>query len=288
MNFQISSEQIGNPILIELLKKLTDCFNKTGMPFYVIGATARDIIMRLLTDTASYRRTQDLDIAMAIPDWEKFEEVSKTLQNTGLKKSEHQHQCFYMGDYELDIVPYGGVAKDNDTAYWPPEEDIAMLLKGFDEVLQDAITVSIDGEFDIKIAPLHGLFLLKFNAWLDRHQQTDKDAEDMCFILKNYFDANVNREFSSGNYNEVYDRKDFDIFLVGGIWIAYDLVKLLNSEQCNYYGNAIQQEIDKGETSMLINQTIEHNLGLSYDLALKTWQEMANIFKQQQKDDGQE
>ena len=53
MNFQISSEKIDNPFLIELLKKLTDCFGKIGLPFYIIGATARDIILRQLTDTIS-------------------------------------------------------------------------------------------------------------------------------------------------------------------------------------------------------------------------------------------
>lgn len=39
-----------------------------------------------------------------------------------------------------------------------------MSVKGFADVLSDAITVTIDNKFDIKIASLHGLFVLKFNA----------------------------------------------------------------------------------------------------------------------------
>jgi predicted nucleotidyltransferase len=280
MNFRISSEKIGNPFLIELLKKLTDCFKEIGLPFYVIGATARDIIMRQLIDAASQRRTQDLDIAIAIPNWEKFEEISKMLIAAGLEKAKDRHPHFYMGDYELDVVPYGGVAKEDDNIYWPPEEDIAMSVKGFDEVLQDVITVNIDSKFDIKIVSLHGLFLLKLNAWLDRHHQTDKDAEDMCFIIENYFDANAGREFSSEKYNEVYNREDFDTFTVGAIWLAYDLCSSLNADLLAYYGNVIQQEIDKTEASLLINQIIEHKSSLSYDLVMNTWQEMANILKQ--------
>jgi predicted nucleotidyltransferase len=278
MNFQISSEKIGNPLLIDLLKKLVNCFDELDLPFYIIGATARDIIMCQLIDTASQRRTQDLDIAIAIPNWEKFEEVSTTLQAAGLKKSKHQHQRFFLGDYELDIVPYGGVAKEDDNIYWPPEEDIAMSVKGFDTVLQDAITVNIDNELDIRIASLHGLFLLKFNAWLDRHHKTDKDAEDMRFILENYFDANVEREFPSEKYQDVYVRDDFDRYMVGGIWLAYDLLPLLNPEQLAYYSNAIQREIDKGESSSLINQILEHGAVLSYELVMKTWQEIVDIF----------
>jgi predicted nucleotidyltransferase len=278
MSFQISSEKIGNPLLIELLKTITDCFEGIGLPFYVIGATARDIIMRQLVDTASARRTQDLDIAIAIPDWGKFEEASDVLIVAGLRKDPRQHQRFYLGSYELDVVPYGGVAKEDDRIYWPPEEDIAMSVKGFEEVLRDAITVNIDGEFDIKIASLHGLFLLKFNAWLDRYHRTAKDAEDMNFILENYFEANIDRKF----HTEVYDRDDFDKYLVGGIWLAYDLLPLLNTgELLAYYADAIRQEIDKAEASPLINQILEHQTRQSYDLVMKTWREIANILREE-------
>jgi predicted nucleotidyltransferase len=278
MNFQISSEKIGNPLLIDLLKKLVNCFDELGLPFYVIGATARDIIMRQLIDISSQRKTQDLDIAIAIPNWEKFEEVSIALQTAGLEKSKQQRQRFYFTGYILDVVPFGGIAKDDDKIYWLPDEDIAMSVKGFDAVLQDAITVNIDREFDIRIASLHGLFLLKFNAWLDRHLTTDKDAEDMCFILENYFDANVERKFSSQKYFDVYEHEDFNTYRVGGIWLAYDLLPLLNADQLAYYGNAIQHEINKGESCLLINQIVEHRSALSYDLVKKTWQEIVTIF----------
>ena len=172
MDLTISSEKIGNPLLVELLRKLTDSFNKMGREFYVIGATARDIIMQQLLDTESRRRTKDLDIAIAIPDWDTFEQVKQKLIADGFEKSTDMQQRFFYGEYELDIVPYGVVAKEDDNIYWPPEEVVAMSVKGFDEVLSEAITVSIDDEFKVKIASLHGLFLLKFNAWLDRKAKT--------------------------------------------------------------------------------------------------------------------
>lgn len=164
MDLTISSEKIGNPLLLELLRKLTNSFNKMGREFYVIGATARDIVMQQLLDTESRRRTRDLDIAIAIPDWDTFEQVKQKLIADGFEKSMDMQQRFFYGDYELDIVPYGVVAKEDDNIYWPPEEVVAMSVKGFDEVLSEAITVSIDDEFYVKIASLHGLFLLKLNA----------------------------------------------------------------------------------------------------------------------------
>ena len=275
MGLTISSENIGNPLLVELLRKLTDSFNKMDREFYVIGATARDIIMQQLLDTESRRRTRDLDIAIAIPDWNTFEQVKQNLIADGFEKSRDMQQRFYYGEYELDIVPYGVIAKEDDNIYWPPEEVIAMSVKGFDEVLSEAITVSIDDEFKIKIASLHGLFLLKFNAWHDRNAKTSKDAEDMSFILSNYFMANLDREI----HQEVYDWENFDEYIVGGYWLAHDLVALLDTRQLCYYKEVIEGELVKEEESRLINQMIENSYGLKYETVRDTWQAIVDVFQ---------
>ena len=274
MDLTISCEKIGNPLLIELLRKLTDSFGRMDREFYVIGATARDIIVQQLLDTASTRRTKDLDIAIAIPDWDAFEQIKERLVADGFKKSNDMYQRFYYGAYEVDIVPYGVVAKEDDNIYWPPEEVVAMSVKGFDEVLSEAITVSIDDEFKVKIASLHGLFLLKLNAWLDRNAKTSKDAEDMSFILSNYFMANLDREI----HQEVYDWENFDEYIVGGYWLAHDLVTLLNVNQLNYYKEVIEGELAKEEESRLINQMIENSYSLKYETVRETWQVIADVF----------
>lgn len=284
MGLTISSQKIGNPLLVELLRKLTDSFNKMDKDFYVIGATARDIIMQQQLNTESKRRTRDLDIAIAIPDWNTFEQVKQSLIADGFEKSRDMQQRFYYGEYELDIVPYGVVAKEDDNIYWPPEEVVAMSVKGFDEVLSEAITVSIDDEFEIKIASLHGLFLLKFNAWLDRNAKTSKDAEDMSFILSNYFMANLDREI----HQEVYDWENFDEYIVGGYWLAHDLVALLDVNQLNYYKEVIKGELAKEEESRLINQMIENSYGLKYEMVRDTLQAMADVFQKAIEDETEE
>ena len=284
MDLTISSEKIGNPLLVELLRKLTDSFSKMDKEFYVIGATARDSIMQQLLDTASRRRTRDLDIAIAIPDWDTFEQVKQSLIADGFEKSRDMQQRFYYGEYELDIVPYGVVAKEDDNIYWPPEEVVAMSVKGFDEVLSEAIMVSIDDEFKVKIASLHGLFLLKFNAWLDRNAKTGKDAEDMSFILFNYFMANLDREI----HQEVYDWENFDEYIVGGYWLAHDLVALLDARQLNYYKEVIEAELTKEEESRLINQMIENSIGLKYEMVRDTLQAIADVFQKAIEDETEE
>jgi len=50
------------------------------------------------------------------------------------------------------------------------------------------IIMSLHNEksFEIEIASLEGIFLLKLIAWNDRHKKGNKDTDDMCFIINNY------------------------------------------------------------------------------------------------------
>ena len=275
MSLRISSKKINNPFLVDLLEKLTDSFSRMEHDFFVIGATARDIVIQEMLNTSSRRKTRDLDLAIAVPNWQEFDKIKKSLIADGFEIDKDKQQRFYYGDYEIDIVPYGYVAKEDDNIYWPPEETIAMSVKGFDEALSDAITVSIDDRFSIKIASLHGLFLLKLNAWMDRHLTTNKDAEDMSFILDNYLMANLDREA----YMEVYDWEEFDEFVAGGYWVANDLAKLLTKEQLIYYADRIDEEIQLEERSRLISQMLNSQSGLTYDQVKRTWQTISEVFR---------
>lgn len=274
MSLHISSEDIGNPLLVELLRHLSVTFTKIDSDFFVIGATARDIILHALANATARRKTRDLDIAIAVTGWERYDEIKKVLIDEGYEKSKRQAQRFYRGDYEIDIVPYGAVAKDDDNIYWPPEETIAMSVKGFDEVLREAITVSIDNEFEIRIASLHGLFLLKLNAWLDRNLATNKDAEDMWYIIDNYYFANENRNI----HPEVYGLDGFDLTVAGAYWMAHDIADLLNDEQVSFYNNALRKELSLAENSRLVTQILDTNRSLKSDDVVKTLSVITEVF----------
>ena len=268
-------------MLVELLRQINRTFSKIGSDFFVIGATARDIILRVLANTSARRKTKDLDIAIAVTGWDKYNAICQTLMADGFEKSTHQAQRFYFGDYEVDIVPYGAVAKDDDNIYWPPEETIAMSVKGFDEVLSEAITVSIDNEFEIKIASLHGLFLLKLNAWLDRNIGTNKDAEDMWYIVDNYYLANEGR----GIHPEVYELDGFDLNVGGAYWMAHDIADLLSREQIAYYADILRNEIEREEDSRLVAQIFETSRSVTSSEVLKVLQTISDVFSKRMTDD---
>ena len=279
MNYSISSSKFGNELLKGLLQELSKYFKSKGIPFYVIGATARDIVIRQFLDQESSRRTRDLDIAIAIPDWDKYEEISTDIANLEyFQKSNNQKQRFYYHEvYELDIVPFGKVAKENEHIYWPPEEEIAMSVQGFDEALKDFMTVRVDDEFDIRIASLGGLFLLKLNAWKDRHGETSKDAEDLYYIIDKYYDVFEERNHERNYHQEVYELDDFDIFVVGAIWLGYDIRNILSKEQIEFYNSIITSELSLKEDSVLINQMLKQNGLAKYGVLYKALSELSSV-----------
>ena len=280
MTYPISSNTIANPLLVDLLSVLSSCFNKAGNDFFVIGAASRDILRLYLEAEPSPRRTRDLDIAIAIDSWDDFYEISEMLIQNGFRKDSHMKQRFYFGaekgaDYELDVVPFGGVTAPGEKIYWPPEESPMMSVKGFASVLKDCVDVVVDNAFSFKIPSAPAFFVLKFDAWLDRHLLNDKDAKDMSFILANYY----LHEITSPAHLEVLDvlPDPFEPFVAGAYMIAKDIIPLLGQDVLHSYVSDIEDELARGEQSQLLTQSMGPEYG--YDIVRDAWTMIANVFK---------
>lgn len=153
MSYNISSDKFQHPLLKPILLKLTEFFSKEDIHFFVIGATARDIIMQL-HDEKSGRATNDLDIAIAINNWADYSKIEDGIVNIeGFEKDAFQKQRFiYQRVFILDIVPFGEVMKEDDKIFWPPEEESAMSVLGFSEVYENTLPVKIDDEVEILVS----------------------------------------------------------------------------------------------------------------------------------------
>ena len=67
MSFQISSNKIDNPLLVELLRTASECFKEVGQDFFVIGATARDILIQQLVGISSGRKNERFRFSYCYP-----------------------------------------------------------------------------------------------------------------------------------------------------------------------------------------------------------------------------
>ena len=79
MKTEISKRELGNDLLYDTLSALYKTLSRLHLPLYIVGATARDITMLILGETEAKRKTMDLDVAVAIPDWQKFDEIQESL-----------------------------------------------------------------------------------------------------------------------------------------------------------------------------------------------------------------
>lgn len=268
MSYSISSDKFQYPLLKPILVKLTDYFSDIDVHFYVIGATARDILMDIHGEKPG-RITHDLDIAIAISNWDEYEIIAKGIVNIeGFEKDTSQKQRFIFREFfELDIVPFGDIMNQNDKIFWPPDEQFAMSILGFAEVNNATKEIKIDNELIINIASLAGIFILKIIAWSDRHHKTNKDADDIAFIINNYIGIYEERA-ATEYYDAIYLDDDFSLLKAGAKLLGYDVSKILHNQSKNKLSKIIESEIEREEVSILINQILETHHNFNYNETL--------------------
>ena len=290
MKSSISKKELENDALYDTLKALSDCVTSLGLKLYVVGATARDLMMKLLDEYPSKRKTKDLDVAIALSDWSQFENLSKILQKNYFRKDPANQKFYYEGekhdnDYEVDVVPFGDIAGKDETLIWPPEFESEMSVKGFTDVMNKSMPISIDNEFEINIATLAGQFFIKLDAWNDRHtaEYNSKDADDMFLILSKYHDVYINEPNITPPDAVDYNYDDNEM-IWGAQWLASDIKNILSNKHLIYYASMINAELSKGNESHLITNFIRlygEDKKEAYDIIIKIWSNIYKILNQE-------
>lgn len=265
MSYHILSKELSNPELKDILQALNTFFQSKKIDFYIVGATARDILLTNLYGLIPERKTMDIDIAIAISNWEEFEIIERELpQRKYFEKDSYQKQRFiYKGFYAIDVIPFGKIAQKDGNIYWPPDGVIAMSVSGFPEIAAATISVSVDNEFDIKVSSLSGFFLLKLMAWKDRHLYSAKDAYDIALILDHYIEINQQRAYEE--HYDLYEAEPFDQIEASGRLIARDIKVLIgaNKATMTHLIEILSREIELSQESSLVNQLVKANTKLN-------------------------
>jgi predicted nucleotidyltransferase len=182
------------------------------IPFFVVGAFARDLLLELRYGFQAQRATNDVDFGIRVDGWDAFEELKRALVRTGRYSPDpHKGQRLVSSDGALiDMVPFGGVEDERRVITWPPAYAIVMNALGFEEAFRHAIRVRVAEGFEVRVSSLAGLALMKLIAWDDRRQNSD--AKDLHFIMSNYLHAG-NEERVYGERGEHSDLLDDDKFV---------------------------------------------------------------------------
>jgi predicted nucleotidyltransferase len=233
------------------------------LPFFVVGATARDILLQHAYGIHTARATLDIDIGVFVSAWDQFHALKEALARTGKFSTTRQTQrLMHVDAVPLDIVPFGGVGGESGSILWPPEHDIEMSIMGFAECYQQALSVRVSAAPDlvVKVVSLAGLAILKLVSWDDGSERRGKDAADLLVIIKNYIAAgNMDRFFEEADilnaeYSD-YDRSSArflgrQIGRMAGPGIKDKLSGMLEREAASSRGHQIAMDAMRQDTFM--------------------------------------
>ncbi len=220
------SGKIENPVVdaLQILKKVAD---SSGVNFFVVGASARDFILRHQYGIEPRRKTGDIDLGVEVASWERFKTLFEELISTGQFSPASERQRLRCGIVLIDILPFGPITDEDKKVSWPPEHEIMMSVAGFEEAYEHSITVRVtsDPDLDIKLATLPGLAIMKFISWKEKYPDRKRDAEDLLLIMNKYEEA--------GNSERLYEEdlpllkeEGFDTTLAGARLLGRDMAKI--------------------------------------------------------------
>lgn len=183
-----------------------------GAHVLIVGAFARDLHLLYGHGIPARRETQDVDIAVAMPDWKTFERLRTRLIESGhfrISGAAPQRLRHRRG-LPLDLVPFGAVETADRKIVWPPHGAIVMDVFGFREALASAHPVMLPENVRARLISLPALALLKIVCWHDRHFRSPlKDAHDLNFIMRNYLlagnEARLWHEFEAWTQEDNFD-----------------------------------------------------------------------------------
>ena len=220
------SGKIEKPI-VEALYLLKGIADSLGIPFFVVGAFSRDLILKHGYGIDPRRKTGDVDLGVEVANWKQFEKLKESLIATGQFSPTSDKQRLRCVTILIDILPFGPITDRDKKISWPPEHEIIMSMVGFEEAYEYSLTfrLSSDPELDIKLASLPGLAIMKLISWNEKYPNRKRDAEDLLFIINKYEEA--------GNTERLYEEdlpllqeENFDTKLAGTRLLGRDMARI--------------------------------------------------------------
>lgn len=239
-------------LFLTIFESLDTVASAVGIPYFIVGATARDMILSMGYGIEISRATADIDLGINVSSWDEFNQLKEALTNTG-RFSEHRsrQRLIYGNSIPVDIVPFGAISNADGNIRWPPDQDEVMNIVGFEDAFKLAQPVRLREEppLDINFASPLGLAIMKLIAWADRNTAGNKDAIDLATVLRTYLDAG-NRERLYNDHPDLLT-EDFDYVLAGAELLGRDIASSISSPTKRLIIEILRQETDVDSQSRL-------------------------------------
>lgn len=224
-----------------------------GTHVLIVGAFARDLHLLFRHGIATQRETEDIDIALAMPDWKTFETLRARLIESGNFRASGAatQRLRHRSDLPVDLVPFGRIETPERTIVWPPRGDIVMDVFGFREALATAHSIALPENVQARLISLPALALLKIVCWHDRHYRSPrKDAHDLNLIIRNYLRAG-NEERLWHEFAAWTQEDGFDFESAGARMLGHDIRLLLDDSGIERIGAILSEQSDQEMPALL-------------------------------------
>ncbi len=261
--YSVLNDRPLSPVTLAILKNLKQVAEEQGAGYFVIGATARDILMTHVFGIDAGRATRDVDFAIALEDWAQFETLKARFVGLGdfHPAASHAHRLYYRQNeygaaYPIDLIPFGRIERSGSVIAWPPDMQVVMNVAGYAEALQTALPVDVGDGVIANVVSIPALAALKLLAWNDRGLEDNKDAQDFYFLLKNYHLA--------GNADRLYEEamsvlisSEFELDAAGATLLGYDSRMILENSTRQALLDVIGNPIKRDRLVLHMDRSIE-------------------------------
>jgi predicted nucleotidyltransferase len=227
-----------------------------GAQLLIVGAFARDLHLLYRYAIATHRETEDVDVALSLPDWQTYEALRARLIESGNFRTAGAaaQRLRHRSDLPVDFVPFGPLETPGRKIAWPPRGEFVMDVFGVREALGTAHQIVLPGDVKARVVSLPALALLKIVCWHDRHYQYPrKDAHDLNLIIRNYlFAGNEDRLWSK--FASWTREEDFDYERAGARMLGYDVRSLLDEDGVERIGSILSKQSDQDAPGVLPNE----------------------------------
>lgn len=264
---------------LSLFKVVDKIIYNLNIPYMVVGASARDLILHHVYDARIVRATTDIDFGIQVTDWNAFKELKNELLKNGFNLTSSEQKFKSPENTMIDIIPFGKIEDNNSSIKWPPKGVIEMNMLGFQEAYEHAIQVVIQENPLIKIpvVSLNGIVLLKIIAWSDRDVSLrTRDAKDLAYIFENYENAlNIRNRI----YEEIdMEKYDWDISLASAHLLGFDSATIAKNKTKNKIIQILNENLKLNIPNRLVEEMC-NDIEKEYDEKIKLLQAFTNGFE---------
>ncbi len=249
-----------DPRISEVFDFVNSVLAELKMPYIVVGATARDLVLHHGHGARIQRATDDVDFAIEVPDWNAFDVLKNKLTEKGFRETRAQHRLISPADMIVDIVPFGNVENEQSSIAWPPKGEVVMNVLGFKEACDNAEWVRVQEEptLDIPVATPVGMMLLKIISWTDRAVDLrKKDAKDIAYLLSTYelIPEVQDTLYSETKIMEIYD---WDITQAAACLLGQRARNIAKENTVAMIDALVREELEKLNMDLLVEEMCIH------------------------------